>query len=102
MGRFSYTHLPLPYYTFGIKQVALTPKQLVLMASPEKALCDKIISTSGILLRSTRQVRELLTNDLRMENEDLKKLNVDEIDKWVIDAPKNASIVILVKTIKEL
>ena len=102
MGRFSYTHLPLPYYALGIQQVTLTPKQVVLMATPEKALCDKIISTSGILLRSTKQVREFLIDDLRIDNEVLQNLNIQEIDKWIIDAPKNASLAMLVKTIKEL
>lgn len=52
-GRFSYIHIPLPYYSFGIQQVELTKKQTVLMATPEKALCDKIIATSGIILRSS-------------------------------------------------
>ena len=102
LGRFSYTHLPLPYYAFGIQKVILTPRQVVLMASPEKALCDKIICTSGILLRSIKQVRELLNEDLRIENETLKNLNIEEIGKWIIDAPKNNSLVMLIKTIKDL
>ena len=42
MGRFNYTHLPLPYYSLGIKKVALTPKQVVLMASPEKLYVMKL------------------------------------------------------------
>ena len=54
VGRFSYIHVPLPYYSFGIQQVELTKKQRVMMATPEKALCDKIITTPGILLRSIK------------------------------------------------
>ncbi|MEP7321810.1 MAG: hypothetical protein ABI761_07815 [Saprospiraceae bacterium] len=100
VGVFSYIHTPLPYYSFGIKQLELTKKQFVLIATPEKALCDKIITTSGILLRSVRQVKELLTDDLRMEESALRQLNVNEINSWVIDAPKKTSLNMLIKTLK--
>lgn len=102
VGRFSYTRMPLPYYSFGIKQVELTKKQIVLMASPEKALCDKIIATSGLLLRSNKQVLELLIDDLRMEKDMLRNLSTREISKWIIDAPKKTSLSMLIKTLKEL
>ncbi len=102
IGRYSYTHVPLPYYSFGIKKVELTKKQVVLLASPEKALCDKIITTSGLILRSSRQVMELLTEDLRIERDVLRNLNKNEISNWIINAPKKASINILLKTLKEI
>lgn len=101
-GRFSYTHIPLPYYSFGIQQVELTKKQMVLMATPEKAICDKIITTSGLLLRSSKQVKELLMDDLRIERSMLRNLNHKEISKWLIDAPKKSSLNMLIKTLKEL
>ncbi|MEP6795506.1 MAG: hypothetical protein ABJB16_14345 [Saprospiraceae bacterium] len=100
VGVFSYIHTPLPYYSFGIKQLELTKKQSVLIATPEKALCDKIITTSGILLRSVKQVKEFLTDDLRMEESALRQLNVNEINSWVIDAPKKTSLNMLIKTLK--
>lgn len=101
-GRFSYIHIPLPYYSFGIQQVELTKKQRVLMATPEKALCDKIVTTTGIILRSTKQVKELLMEDLRIERDMLRNLNHKEIASWMIDAPKKGSLEILTKTLKEL
>lgn len=102
VGRFSYTHFPLPYYSFGIQQMELTKRQVVLIATPEKALCDKIISTSGLLLRSSKQVRELLSDDLRIERDALRNLNNKEISKWISDAPKKASLTMLLKMLKEL
>jgi hypothetical protein len=99
-GRFSYTHLPLPYYSFGIQHVELTKKQRVMMATPEKALCDKIITTSGILLRSKKQVMELLIDDLRIDEQILQKLNTKEISTWIIDAPKKNSLMLLIKTLE--
>lgn len=102
VGRFSYTHVALPYYSFGIQQLELTPRQRVLIATPEKALCDKLIATSGILLRSVKQVKELLMDDLRIEKEQLRNLDSQEIGAWIKDAPKKNSLEVLVKTLKEL
>lgn len=101
-GRFCYIHIPLPYYSFGIQRVELTKKQIALMASPEKALCDKIITTSGLLLRSSKQAKEFLMEDLRIERSLLQNINHKEISKWIIDAPKKSSLEILIKTLKEI
>lgn len=102
VGRFSYEHLPSPYYSFGIESVQLTEKQTVLMASREKAVCDKIILTSGIKLRSVRQSKELLIDDLRMDESLLQNLNTNTIHSWINDAPKKSSLQMLVKTLNQL
>jgi hypothetical protein len=99
---YSYTHLPMPYYAFGIQQLALTDMQTVLIASPEKSICDKIITTSGIQLRSKKQAMDYLIEDLRIEKESLRSLNTREITKWLTDCPKKNSIKILIETIADL
>lgn len=101
-GRFSYQHLSSPYYSFGIESIQLTPKQTALIASREKAVCDKVILTSGITLRSTRQTKEFLLQDLRMDESMLRKLDTTIIQSWLTDAPKRNSIEILIKTLNEL
>lgn len=102
IGRFSYHHLPLPYYSMGIQRVNLTKKQAVLMASPEKAICDKIVTTSGILLRSINQTITFLTEDMRLDENMLIKLNSDAIESWIQDAPKKTSLEMLIKTLRTL
>ena len=102
VGRFSYTKIALPYYAFGLTQLELTPKQHVLIATPEKALSDKIITTSGLLLRSTKQTKEILMDDLRIEREALRDLNTKKMETWVKSAPKKSSLAILIKTLKSL
>src|SRR6266496_1157769 len=102
VGRFSYFHAALPYYAFGIRSVALTSKQVVLIASPEKAVCDKIVMTSGVFLRSTNQVKEFLMDDLRIEEDQLRKLNLSEISSWIGAAPKKSSLSMLVNTLGNL
>jgi hypothetical protein len=102
LGKFSYFRAPLPYYAFGIKSVALTARQVVLMASPEKALCDKIVMTSGILFRSIKQVQEFLIDDLRIDEEQLQALDAGEILSWIDNAPKKSSLTLLVKMLGNL
>lgn len=101
-GRFNYQYLPSPYYSFGIESIQLTPKQTVLIASREKAVCDKIILTSGITLRSTRQTKDFLLEDLRMDESMLQKLDTTIIHSWMNDAPKKNSLEMLIKTLNEL
>lgn len=102
VGRFTYRSMSLPYYAFGIKHVSLREKQVAMVASPEKAICDKIVTTPGIFLRSTKQALEFLTEDMRMDEERLRELNVHEIAKWLSHAPKKASLEVLVKTLNVL
>ena len=102
VGRFSYTHMHLPYYCFGIRQVALTEKQTVLMASPKKAICDKIITTSGVLLRSVKQTLDLLIEDFRIDKQLLKELDSNAITSWLDKAPKESSLKVFVKTLNIL
>ena len=101
-GRFSYTHIPLPYYSFGIQRIALTKKQSVLIASKEKALCDKIVTTSGLFIRSAKQAKELLIEDFRIEKQTLTNLNIKEIKKWLISASKKNSLSNLIKMLIDL
>lgn len=101
-GRFSYQHLSSPYYSFGIESIQLTPKQTALIASREKAVCDKVILTSGVTLRSTRQTKDFLLEDLRMDETLLQKLDTKIIHSWLSDAPKKSSLEMLIKTLNEL
>jgi hypothetical protein len=101
-GTFTYTHLPLPYYAFGLNMVKLSTDQRAIVASPEKALCDKIVSTSGILLRSTTQAAAYLLEDLRMDESALKGLDIEKITNWLPDAPKKDSLEMLIRTIRNL
>lgn len=102
IGRFGYQHLPSPYYSFGIKCVELSKNQLVLLASPEKAICDKIVLTPMINLRSIKQTRAFLLEDLRIDEQLLRTLNLEMMSTWLEDAPKKHSLKMLISTIKEL
>jgi len=100
VGRFSYQHLPHPYYSFGITNTKLSSKQSALVASPEKALCDKVVLTPGINLRSIKLTQEFLTEDLRIDSEALGTLDAERIAWWSENAPKRGSLQMLSKTLK--
>ena len=101
-GRFSYRSMPFPYYSFGTLSVELSPGQVAIIATPEKAVCDKIIATSGLILRSTAQKLNFLLDDLRIDRALLQKFNLKEVSLWIKDAPKNESLRILVKTLEKI
>lgn len=101
-GRYTYRTIPWPYYSFGIKSIELSESQTVLIASPEKALCDKIITTSRLVLRGTSQTLKFLTDDLRIEHESLQKLDLKAMRSWAKEAPKKQSLLMLIKTLEKL
>ncbi|WP_395783334.1 hypothetical protein [Aquirufa sp.] len=99
---YSYTHLPSYYYALGIQSVLLAEKQSAMLASPEKALCDKIVTTAGINLRSHSQTQAFLMEDLRIEKENLQQLNHSEMITWLPNSPKKNSLRMLIETITSL
>jgi hypothetical protein len=101
-GLFSYTRLPLPYYSFGIQQVSLTTQQTVMMVMPEKALCDKIITTSGIIFRSQKMAMAYLLENLRINKYSLASLNTPIMRTWLPCAPKKDTLLMLIKTLESL
>ena len=72
------------------------------MASPEKALADKIVTTSGVILRSMNNAQNYVFENIRMEQSDLKDFNTTEMRSWLSDAPKKESLEILIKMIEKL
>lgn len=101
-GHFTYTRLPIPYYSFGIDQIRFPGSQAALMASPEKALCDKIVTSPSVILRSRSQAQSFLVENLRMDTSRLAALSIDLIGTWVKQAPKQKSLEILMDFLKRL
>jgi hypothetical protein len=101
-GVYHYIKLPLPYYSFGIINVVFNANQSVMLASPEKALFDKIVTTKGVVFRSISQAYQYLLKNLRMDEEGLKNLNVAEMRLWLDDAPKKTSLAFVIKMIERL
>jgi hypothetical protein len=48
LGRLTYAHLPPTAYPLGVRSVRNDAGHYFLMASPEKALCDRLIQKSNL------------------------------------------------------
>ena len=101
-GTFEYIKLQSPYYAFGITHTELRENQFAMIATAEKALFDKVITTSGINLRSIESAKIFLLENMRMDEDLLKALNTDEMKLWIPNAPKKESLEFLTKAIEEL
>jgi predicted transcriptional regulator of viral defense system len=102
VGLYTYTNLSLPYYAFGLTMVSFSTDQKAIVASPEKALCDKIATTAGINLRSLTAAKEYVLANLRMEESDLTSFDTNAMRSWLENAPKRASLEMLIKMIEKL
>jgi hypothetical protein len=101
LGVYSYTRLPLPYYSYGIRSVEVDRQHRFLIASPEKALFDKIITTAGVEFRSKASVFTYIENDLRIDISTLKNLDISMMKSWISTAPKKRSLSLLTETIQQ-
>lgn len=102
LGSFSYTRLKLPYYSLGIRSIELAPQQRIMIASPEKAILDKIVTTAGVEFRSKSSVVAYLEEDLRIDTERLSQLDLQSMANWIAFAPKRQSLQFLLQMIQGL
>jgi hypothetical protein len=100
LGDFDYFHIRQQSYIIGFCQVQLSNQQTVIMASPEKALCDLIIQTRGLNLRSVKQTMRFLEEDIRFDMNALRTMNKILLADCVLFSPKSNSLLVLSKTIQ--
>jgi hypothetical protein len=101
-GTFTYIKLQLPYYSYGIRSEKLADDQYAMVASPGKAIFDKVITTSGLLFRSKKSAKEFLLENMRMDEERLKQLDIKEMSTWIKRSQKEESLSMIITAIEEL
>lgn len=79
VGLFIYRGVPMNAYRIGIDQVELESGRSFLIATPEKALADKIQADRGTAIRSQAEMRIYLLDSLRIDPEELGRLNAETI-----------------------
>ncbi|MCD8205604.1 MAG: hypothetical protein LUD29_03215 [Clostridia bacterium] len=75
-GNFSYRDIPRDAYPFGYR-LRQEGEYTCQMASPEKALCDKLYIMPPV--RSVRDIKYMLFENLRIEEIDFLNLSMDDI-----------------------
>lgn len=81
LGRFTYTHSFESLYGIGIVSETNLDGTCFLIASPEKALCDKVVFTRNLSARSVKAMRSFLSVDLRIDLQDLAGLDLSIISQ---------------------
>lgn len=99
VGHFHYFHLSQEAYSIGLSQAKLSDQQTVLMATPEKALCDLVVQTRGLNLRTVKQTKQFLEEDIRFDIQTVPTLNVSLLADCVSHCPKSNSLLVLYQTI---
>lgn len=97
LGLFTYREVPTDYFAVGITQSKTDFTYLI--ASPEKALCDMIVYTAGLKLRSVKAMKEYLIENLRFDTDELRKFDISIIKACVDTGKKRTELEILIKLI---
>ena len=96
IANFEYIKVSKDYYSVGIKQ-HVESNYSFLMATPEKALCDIIVATPHLQIRSLKTLSSYLEDDLRFDMSGLEKMNLDIIRQCADVGKKKGSLSLLIK-----
>lgn len=99
LGRFDYTCMSREAFPVG---VTIINKQTYtfLMATPEKALCDLIANSPKVNLRYLKDVERFVCEDLRMEMDDFRNMDITVFERYAEVGKKATSIQSIIKYLK--
>jgi len=100
-GNFYYIHASYEYYSIGISHEKIEDKFNFLIASPEKALCDKIVFTKKLHLNNAQSMQKFLFEDLRIDLHHIKSLNFSIIEDCISLNFKQKELILLLETLKK-
>jgi len=82
VGLFIYRQVPARAYEIGMARVEGERGHAFLIASPEKALADKIVSVRGAHIASIGEMGRFLEEDLRIDTGAIRSLSAEKIDEF--------------------
>ena len=80
VGLFIYRKIPLPAFRIGVDRTEIEEGRAFLIATPEKALADKIYIDRGPGIRTQKMMSSYLENDLRIDSTGLIKMDTETLD----------------------
>ena len=98
IGVFRYIHCPKQYFSIGLAYTQCEGSSF-LIATPEKALCDKIIYTPNLNLRYRSEIATFLEEDLRFDTDELANFNLDILRQCAMQGRKKTAITQLINYI---
>jgi hypothetical protein len=88
------------YYRIGLRMERSKTGESYLIASPEKALCDLLVNTRGLQIRSRISMLSYLEDFLRIDEESLATLKTGLIHECAGLGPKKETLHFLEEGIK--
>lgn len=100
IGRFDYTFINREAFHIGITSIN-KQSYAFLMATPEKALCDLIANSPHVNLRYAKDVEVYLEDDIRMDIDDFRNMDISVFEHYAEIGKKAGSIQSLIKYLKK-
>ena len=97
LGYFDYVTAKAKYYRIGIRTNIIDDKLAYLIASPEKAICDMISSTAGLLLQSVKAMQTYLEDDLKIDFSGIAVLDTEIMRQCIETGKKRTELLQLYK-----
>jgi hypothetical protein len=103
LGIFEYSTLPnSAVFSLGIMSKKINNISTILIASPEKAVCDIIWTTAHLILKNENDLIYFLEEDMRMEINALKNANKKDIEACIQYGKKKKEIQLLLNLINKI
>jgi len=99
LGNYLYLSVPEEYFKTGITMEE-TEEQRYLIASPEKALCDLLMLTTGLRIQSARAMREYLEAFLRVDMDKVAAFDIEIVKECIETGRKKTTLRQLAEVIK--
>lgn len=100
LGRFTYDLLPLEYYRLDI-DLCVENGVCYQIATPEKALADMVVLSTGVRLRYQNETRTYLEDYLRIDMNEFAKLNPERFEQYAAVSKKPQAMLNLAKLLRQ-
>ncbi len=102
IGKFQYYHAKPEYFKIGIANHITENRKSFLIASLEKALCDKIVYSRNLNIISFKAITTYLEEDLRADFSAIEKIDYQIIEQCIKYEVKTWELELLMKFLKRI
>jgi predicted transcriptional regulator of viral defense system len=95
VGNFEYITVLPAYYSIGISQQTVDDEYTYMIATPEKALCDLILTTPNLRLQSVKAMQVYLEEDMRIDFSAVEQWNMEIVRQCVEEGRKRKELKLL-------
>ena len=101
LGIFDYVSAPKEYFQVGIRQEIVNERFAFLIASPEKAICDLIVATSGLRIQSVKAMQIYLEEDMRIDLSAIENFDLQIVRQCIDSGRKKTELKQLYKLLQK-